>query len=121
MTVAEFIGINLDCPDPPALAEFYATLTGGKVTYSAPEGAAMSVEGGPTMLFQRKENHSPASWPDGEPSKQFHLDFYVDDLDTGEASAVAAGATKVSFQPGDGKWRVMADPAGHLFCICPRS
>jgi Glyoxalase-like domain len=121
MSVAEFIGVNLDCPEPPALAEFYSTLTGGKVTYSAPEGAAMSVEGGLTMLFQQKADHTPASWPSGDIPKQFHLDFYVDDLDEAETSALAAGATKPDFQPGDGKWRVLADPAGHLFCICPRA
>ncbi|WP_160330419.1 VOC family protein [Sphaerimonospora mesophila] len=28
------------------------------------------------------------------------------------------GATKPQFQPGDG-WIVLADPEGHLFCVCP--
>lgn len=27
------------------------------------------------------------------------------------------GAIKPDFQPGEGRWTVLADPEGHLFCI----
>jgi len=29
------------------------------------------------------------------------------------------GATRPQFQPGDGDWTVLADPAGHVFCLVP--
>jgi catechol 2,3-dioxygenase-like lactoylglutathione lyase family enzyme len=48
--------------------------------------------------------------------QQEHLDFEVDDLDTGEAEVLRVGARKTSFQPGE-TFRVFLDPAGHPFCL----
>ena len=53
--------------------------------------------------------------------KQFHLDFYVDDLDEAEAACLKLGAAKPEFQPGGEKWRVLTDPSGHPFCVCKRA
>ena len=47
----------------------------------------------------------------------FIFDFDVDDPDAAEARVLAAGATKLDFEPND-HWRVYADPAGHPFCLC---
>jgi hypothetical protein len=33
------------------------------------------------------------------------------------AELVAAGAKQPEFQPGDGAWVVLTDPAGHPFCL----
>ena len=51
--------------------------------------------------------------------KRYHLDFYVDDLDEAQATLVARGARVADPQPNPDRWRVMLDPAGHPFCICP--
>lgn len=45
-----------------------------------------------------------------------HLDFQVSDLDAAVEHAVALGATLADHQPQDGM-RVLADPAGHPFCL----
>ena len=42
---------------------------------------------------------------------------YVDDLDAMEELALELGAVKPDHQPGDGRWRVLLDPAGHPFCL----
>jgi hypothetical protein len=49
---------------------------------------------------------------------QYHIDFDVDDLDEAERQAVALGATKFAHQPAPDSFRVLADPVGHVFCLC---
>jgi hypothetical protein len=49
--------------------------------------------------------------------QQFHLDFRADDLDAMEELARGLGAATPDHQPGDGRWRVLLDPAGHPFCL----
>jgi hypothetical protein len=46
-----------------------------------------------------------------------HLDIAVADLDAAVAEAIRLGATQEHVQPSPGKWRVMRDPAGHIFCL----
>jgi hypothetical protein len=48
---------------------------------------------------------------------QVHLHFRVDDLDTAEQTALTLGATRFDHQPNT-TTRVLADPAGHPFCLC---
>jgi hypothetical protein len=48
-----------------------------------------------------------------------HLDFEVPDIEVAEKQLLAAGATKPGFQPGGAEWTVLADPAGHVFCLIP--
>jgi catechol 2,3-dioxygenase-like lactoylglutathione lyase family enzyme len=115
--IAKLAMISLDCDNPPALAEFYHRLLGWEVADSQDEYAMIS-DGGTSIGFGRIEGYRPPAWPDN--AKQFHLDFYVDDLDTGEARCLELGAAKPDFQPGE-TWRVLTDPAGHPFCICLRS
>ena len=110
-----FGSVALDCPDAGALADFYAEITGGRVTFRAGAWATVRCPGG-RIDFQTVDDFTPPSWPDGTPPMQMHLDFDVDDLDATEARVLAAGATKYSVQPGD-HWRVYADPAGHPFCL----
>jgi len=111
----KLVPVTVDCPDAGRLAAFYATITGGAVTF-ADEGWA-EVEGPNGRIdFQTAPGHRPPTWPDATSSMQMHLDFAVDDLDAAEARVLAAGATKYDTQPNE-HCRVYADPAGHPFCL----
>ncbi len=116
--------VVLDCPDPAALARFYAALLGRQVD---PGGDAtwQSLTGdgsGPSLAFQRAERYVAPSWPDGVP-QQMHLDLTVTDMAAAHARAVQLGAVPLDPQrapTGDESrgFRVYADPAGHPFCLC---
>lgn len=120
MPIAELLAVNLDCANPPQLAEFYSKLTGGEVTYSSDDYAAVETAGS-TIYFQKVADHRPPTWPDSERPQQSHLDFYVADLEDAEAAALEFGASKPDFQPDRDKYRVLLDPAGHPLCLCLRS
>jgi hypothetical protein len=110
--------VALECPDAAKLAEFYATITGGTVTYADGDWATVDGPGG-RIDFQTAPGYRPPAWPDPASSMQFHLDFDVDDMDAAEAKVLAVGATKFDCQPSkDGHFRVYADPVGHPFCLC---
>ena len=109
--------VAVNCPNATELAEFYAKITGGRVTYSHPAWAYMVGPGG-RIDFQTVDDFtSPAQWPDATPSALLHLDFLVDDLVATEARVLKAGATKQSFQPNAEHCLVFADPVGHPFCL----
>jgi len=111
----KLVPVTVDCPDARSLAAFYATITGGAVTF-ADEGWA-EVEGPNGCIdFQTAPGYLPPTWPDDGSSMQMHLDFAVDDLEAAEARVLAAGATKYDVQPNE-HCRVYADPAGHPFCL----
>ena len=48
---------------------------------------------------------------------QAHLDFQVTDLEAAQQKAIDAGAKLMDWQPQPEGVRVMADPAGHIFCL----
>ncbi len=110
------ISAALDCPDAGKLADFYAAITGGAVTFRDSRWATVKSPGG-RLDFQTSPGYAPPAWPDPASSMQVHLDFLVDDPDAAEARVLAAGAVKHDFQPGD-HFRVYLDPAGHPFCLC---
>lgn len=122
--VGRFDTVVLDCPDPRALAEFYAGLLGQQVA-SDGDDSWQSLRGdgsGVSLAFQRVTNYVAPRWPDGPP-QQLHLDLTVDNLATAHRGAIALGATALSprSEPEPGKtsgFRVYADPAGHPFCLC---
>ena len=125
MTLPKLHLVALDCPDPYALAQFYAALTGIPVeTWPGVDpqdmdGIDLVHSSLPALSFQRVEDYVPPTWPDGTIQKQMHLDFVVDDLDEGERHALRVGATKAAIQPGE-TFRVFLDPAGHPFCLIRR-
>ncbi|HEV2888632.1 MAG TPA: VOC family protein [Jatrophihabitans sp.] len=121
MPIAELLAVNLDCANPPELAEFYSKLTGGEVAYSTDEYAGVQIAGGPALYFQKVADHRPPTWPDAERPQQSHLDFYVDNLPDAEAAALEFGASRPDFQPNADKCVVLLDPAGHPLCLCVRS
>lgn len=116
--VGEVTGLyaaTIDCPDASALGAFYARLLGIELAYDGPEGAMVTPENAFAIMFQQIENYTAPQWPDPAHPQQAHLDIEVDDLDAGEAHALAAGATRLPYQ--EDSWRVFADPAGHPFCL----
>lgn len=117
MSVAKVGAVVLDCPDPRALAGFYADVVGG-----TPDGEGdwvqVQVPGGPLLAFQRAPGHVPPRWPAPDHSQQFHLDLEVEDLDTAEKEVLARGARPLDTEDRTRTFRVYADPAGHPFCLC---
>lgn len=110
-------GVTLDCADPQQLAAFYGALTGMRELFSAPEFVALTGDAGCDLGFQRVEGYRAPQWPGQEVPQQFHLDLGVEDLDAAQALALELGASLPQEQPGDGRWRVLLDPAGHPFCL----
>jgi catechol 2,3-dioxygenase-like lactoylglutathione lyase family enzyme len=111
--------VALDCPDQHALAAFYSSITGWPLDpeHVDHDWAQLDAGGGVTIACQRVEGFRPPVWPGTEHPQQAHLDFVVDDLATGEAEVLAAGARLADQQPGGDDFRVFLDPAGHPFCL----
>ncbi|WP_026122926.1 VOC family protein [Nocardiopsis halotolerans] len=110
--------IAIDCPDPDALADFYAELLGLPVTRRSRQWVVLG-EGWPQVAFQRAPDHKPPAWPDPERPQQMHLDVWVEDIEAAEERVLALGASRLAVaedDPGD-LFRVYADPAGHPFCL----
>jgi catechol 2,3-dioxygenase-like lactoylglutathione lyase family enzyme len=114
--IARFALVALDCPDPRALAAFYAAITGWEPDHDDGDWVQLRSDGGPTLAFQRAPRHQPPNWPSDDHPQQAHLDFDVPDLDAGEERVLALGARKAEVQPGT-TFRVYLDPAGHPFCL----
>ncbi|MFI8370459.1 VOC family protein [Streptomyces sp. NPDC085466] len=114
--------VNLGCPDPLALAAFYAKATGlPPHERSGADFAGLVGEHGLVIGFQKVTGHRPPTWPDGEVPHRLHLDFAVDDLDGAVAELTALGASVPPGRPRPDLWRVLLDPAGHPFCLSPRT
>ncbi|MDQ1483925.1 MAG: hypothetical protein QOF35_2001 [Actinomycetota bacterium] len=122
--VGRFDTVVIDCPDPRALAEFYAGLLGqdiaddGNDTWQSLCGDGSGI----TLAFQRARHYVAPGWPNGPP-QQLHLDLTVDDFVAAHSKAVALGAVPLSPttapEPDDSPdFRVYADPVGHPFCLC---
>jgi catechol 2,3-dioxygenase-like lactoylglutathione lyase family enzyme len=117
MAVAKLGVVVLDCPDPAALAGFYAGVLGGSVEGEG-EWVDLKVPGGQSLAFQEAPGFVPPSWPAADHSQQFHLDLTVEDLDAAEKEILALGARPLDTEDRSRTWRVYADPAGHPFCLC---
>ncbi len=118
--VTELLSVCIDTSDAARLAQFYADLTGGEVTGVYPEyGYASASVLGSTLNFQTVADYSAPRWPGQEHPQQFHLDFRVPVLEPAIEHAVALGATVADEQPEGMTWKVMLDPDGHPFCLCP--
>ncbi|MFI5807867.1 VOC family protein [Streptomyces sp. NPDC051561] len=119
MPIATYSTVALDCPDPPALAEFYASILGGEIKQYDADWYDLHVPGGHRISFQRVPDLHPPEWPNAERnSQQLHLDLDVPDLDEGERQILALGARPLDTEDRQRSFRVYADPAGHPFCLC---
>ena len=113
--------INMDCRDSEAMADFYGKLLGWEIKWR--DGTFIVLgnpEAGPDISFEPYEDYEPPVWPEepGEQWKMIHLDMSVDDLEAAVSHAIAWGARLAEYQGRD-DIRVMLDPAGHPFCLCP--
>lgn len=117
MAVAELGTVVLDCPDPRALAGFYAGVLGGTVEGEG-EWVDLRTPGGAWLAFQAAPGFVPPKWPAPDASQQFHLDLTVQDLDAAEKEVLALGAKPLDAEDRSRTFRVYADPAGHPFCLC---
>jgi predicted enzyme related to lactoylglutathione lyase len=108
----------LDCPDPVALAGFYAGLVGGRIVDDGSDWVELEGDYGTTLAFQQVADHRAPDWPGQDRPQQAHLDIGVTDLDAAQAQVLALGATLLEDWSGNKTWRVFADPAGHPFCLC---
>jgi len=106
----------LDCPDPVALAGFYAGLVGGRVVVEE-DSEWVELEG-TALAFQRVKDYRAPVWPSQDQPQQSHIDIGVTDLDSAQTKVLALGATLLEDWSGSKSWRVFADPAGHPFCLC---
>jgi len=126
----------LDSTDVRGLAEFYHELLGLEYrsgdeppTDGSPDDADWLVlvePGGRRVLaVQLVERLERTTWPEHDVPMQLHMDFTVDNVDEVErhrARAEALGATLVLDRTDDPDepLYVLADPAGHPFCIFPK-
>ena len=106
--------VVVDCPDPKALAAFYATLVGWEVRYADDNWVTLGRGDDVRVAFQRVEDHRPPQWPDPAHPQQLHLDVFVADLDEADRLIRANGARLLR---DGGTSRVYADPAGHPLCV----
>jgi hypothetical protein len=114
---ADLRGVTLDCADPQSLAGFYGALTGMRELFSSSDHVALTNDSGFDLGFQRVDRYRPPQWPGQDVPQQLHLDFRTDNLNATEELALELGAVKPDHRPGDGRWRVLLDPAGHPFCL----
>jgi catechol 2,3-dioxygenase-like lactoylglutathione lyase family enzyme len=104
----------IDCPDPAALAEFYSALLGLPVTYRSDDFVVVAGSDTTSGLgFQLAPANPRSTWPDPAVPQQIHLDVRVEDVEEARSRVLALGATQLSGS-------VLADPAGHPFCLIPR-
>lgn len=107
----------LDCPDPRALASFYASLLGASASIGDREWCEVFIEEPRFKLaFQLAQPYHPPQWPNGVP-QQLQLDLTVSDLEAASARAESLGAAVLTgkVEEEGGMFIVHADPAGHPF------
>lgn len=123
----------IDAPDCRGLAEFYRRLLG--LRYRA--GDEPPAPGEPddsdwlvlvddaerrVLAVQEKKDMTPSTWPSEEVPMQMHMDFAVtsvEELERHRARAEDLGARLIWDRSDDvdEPLYVLADPAGHPFCL----
>ncbi|MFF4547605.1 VOC family protein [Streptomyces sp. NPDC001435] len=122
--VARFRSVVVDCPDPVALAGFYAAVVGGTPRVEEDDWVVLEAPGVPRLAFNRAPGYTPPEWPRADRnSQQFHLDLDAgstwEEVDAARERVLTLGARPLDLEEGEDKdFRVFADPAGHPFCLC---
>lgn len=123
----------IDAPDCRALAEFYRQFLGLQYrdgdelpadggTDDADWLVLIDADGNRVLAVQEKRDTTPPTWPSEQVPMQMHMDFRVHtvaDLERHREHAEALGARLLhdrSTDEGEPLY-VLADPAGHPFCL----
>lgn len=126
--------VVLDTTDARALAEFYRELFGlryrpgdepppdGEPDPNGRDWLVLRNDDGVPLAFQQVEDLPRPTWPEPGVPQQLHLDTTVPDaaaLTAARDRAVALGATQLHDRSDDPEepLYVLADPAGHPFCV----
>ncbi|MEU4194389.1 VOC family protein [Kribbella sp. NPDC026611] len=123
----------LDTTDPRGLAEFYRVLLGLRyrdgdeppadgTTDDADWLVLVDDDGQRQLAVQGVDELKPSTWPSAEVPMQLHIDYAVpslDELNRHRRRAEELGAQLLLDRTGEGlePSYVMADPAGHPFCL----
>jgi catechol 2,3-dioxygenase-like lactoylglutathione lyase family enzyme len=123
----------LDTTHVRALAEFYRQLLGLRYrqgdeppTGGDPDQADWLVlvdeDGARRLAFQQVERLEPTTWPEPDVPMQLHLDFTVPSVEALErqrhrAESLGAKLLLHRTDDPDEPLYVLADPAGHPFCL----
>ncbi|QFG69274.1 VOC family protein [Ornithinimicrobium pratense] len=125
----------IDAADCRGLAEFYRRLLGlhyrdGDEPPTEGEDAAdwlvlLDAADNRVLAVQEKTTTTPPAWPSEEVPMQMHMDFAVPsmvELQRHRARAETLGARLLQDRSGDDDepLYVLADPAGHPFCLLVR-
>ena len=115
---AHIRNIVIECGDARTLATFYAELLGWRIIRTDWLVVAEDEHSTTRLAFEEVPGYRPPRWPDPERSypQQLHLDIGVDDAEEAMARALRLGATRLPDM--GGSCPVLADPAGHPFCLC---
>ncbi|MFI9718817.1 VOC family protein [Streptomyces sp. NPDC052396] len=104
----------IDCPDPAALAAFYAAVLGWEVDDTDPSWVWLTGPARQRLAFQRAEDYQPPRWPDPSHPQHFHLDFEVparQDVERAHREVLALGARFLHDSGGAERgFRVFEDP-----------
>jgi len=108
--------VVIECPDPEALAEFYAELLDMHPLRRPPDWMVIGRDDEYLHLAFDPvgEDWRAPRWPDPAYPQQVHLDIGCSDADAAEELAQRLGATAV---PRPGRRPAYRDPAGHTFCL----
>ena len=125
----------IDTTDARGLAEFYREFLGLRYRPGdepPSDGSEdddswlvlIDADGNRKVAVQRVDSLPRSTWPSHEVPMQLHLDFSVssrDELERQKERAIALGATVLldRTEEPEGLY-VLADPAGHPFCILTR-
>ena len=110
--------IQIDCRDPRRLALFWGAVFGLEIASTLGEpphyvGLAKAGPDYPQVSFQRV--------PEPKTLKnRLHFDIRVDDVEPATAQIETLGGRRLpaeDFREHGFRWRVMADPQGHEFCL----
>jgi len=104
-----------DAPDIKGLADFYVGMAGLTLQNADDEWLTLTSTDGWRFGVQYAPDHIPPRWPDPAYPQQMHVDFRVADIDAAAERAERLGAERLG---GGESWHVLADPAGHPFCLC---
>ena len=123
----------IDAPDCRALAEFYRLLLGLHYREGDQPGTdggrddadwlvLLDDDGRRVLTVQEKKDTTPPTWPSEDVPMQMHMDFKVstvEELERHRERAEELGARLLHDRSGDDgePLYVLADPAGHPFCL----